>query len=112
MAADAPAPAAPGAGAPARLFHGWRIVAVLAVTETVSWGVLYYAFAVFQVPMGAELGFSPVVLGGAFSLAVLLTGVAAVPVGRWLDARGPRGLMSAGSVVCALSSPPGRRCTR
>lgn len=102
VAADAPAPATPGAGAPARLFHGWRIVAVLAVTETVSWGVLYYAFAVFQVPMGAELGFSPVVLGGAFSLAVLLTGVAAVPVGRWLDARGPRGLMSAGSVVCAL----------
>lgn len=34
-----------------RGFHGWRIVAVLALTETVSWGVLYYAFAVFQVPM-------------------------------------------------------------
>jgi predicted MFS family arabinose efflux permease len=101
-AADAPAPAVPGPGASARLFHGWRIVAVLAVTETVSWGVLYYAFAVFQVPMGAELGFSPAVLGGAFSVAVLLTGVAGVPVGRWLDTRGARGLMTAGSAVCAL----------
>jgi hypothetical protein len=27
--------------------YGWLIVATLAVTETVSWGVLYYAFAVF-----------------------------------------------------------------
>ena len=26
---------------------GWRIVGALSVTETVSWGVLYYAFAVF-----------------------------------------------------------------
>ena len=101
-AADAPAPAVPGPGASARLFHGWRIVAVLAVTETVSWGVLYYAFAVFQVPMGAELGFSPAVLGGAFSVAVLLTGVAGVPVGRWLDTHGARGLMTTGSAVCAL----------
>ncbi|GAA4413132.1 MFS transporter [Fodinibacter luteus] len=88
--------------APVRVFHGWRIVAVLAVTETVSWGVLYYAFVVFQVPMGDELGFSPAVLGGAFSLAVLLTGLVSVPVGRWLDARGPRGLMTTGSIVCAL----------
>lgn len=83
-------------------FYGWRIVAVLAVTETLSWGVLYYAFSVFQVPIGAELGLTSAQLSGAFSLAVLLTGVAAVPVGRWLDARGPRGLMTAGSVVCAL----------
>lgn len=102
----APARAVPRAGAGRRLprtpFYGWRFVAVLAVTETLSWGVLYYAFSVFQVPIGAELGLTSAQLSGAFSLAVLLTGVAAVPVGRWLDARGPRGLMTAGSVVCAL----------
>ena len=85
-----------------RVFHGWRIVGVLAVTETVSWGILYYAFAVFQVPMAADLGFTSAELGGAFSVAVLLTGVASVPVGRWLDARGPRGLMTAGALVCAV----------
>lgn len=88
-------------GRPPR-FHGWRIVAVLAVTETVSWGILYYAYAVVQVPMGLELGASPAVLAGAFSLAVLLTGLAAVPVGRWLDVRGPRGLMTAGAIACTL----------
>jgi MFS family permease len=89
-------------GAPTRAFHGWRIVAVLAITETISWGVLYYAYSVFQVPMGAELRLSSAQLSGAFSLAVLCTGVAAVGVGRWLDVRGPRGLMTAGSIACAL----------
>jgi cyanate permease len=89
-------------GAPNHLFYGWRIVAVLAVTETISWGVLYYAYAVFQVPLGAELGLSSAQLSGAFSLAVLATGLSAVGVGRWLDLHGPRGLMTAGSVVCAL----------
>ena len=91
-----------GASTPARAFHGWRIVAVLAVTETISWGILYYAYAVFQVPMGTELGLSSAQLSGAFSLAVLLTGMSALGVGRWLDVRGPRALMTAGSLVCAL----------
>lgn len=99
---DVPAPAAAGVGTPARSFHGWRIVAVLAVTETISWGVLYYAYAVFQVPIGAQLGLSSAQLSGAFSLAVLATGVAAVAVGRWLDVRGPRALMTVGSLMCAL----------
>jgi cyanate permease len=89
-------PGAPGG------FYGWRIVATLAVTETVSWGVLYYAFAVFQVPMRAELGFSSAQTAGAFSLAVLVTGLAAVPAGRWLDRHGARWLMTAGSVAAVL----------
>lgn len=100
QAADLPSPA--GAVAPRRRFYGWRIVTALAVTETVSWGVLYYAFAVFQVPMRAELGFTTAQTAGAFSLAVLVTGLAAVPVGRWLDRHGARGLMTVGSVSAVL----------
>src|SRR5690606_28019724 len=95
-------PAPPRPGRRSRVFHGWRIVGVLAVTETISWGLLYYAFAVFQVPIGKELGLSPAELTGAFSLGVLGTGVAGVWVGRWLDAHGPRGLMTAGAIVSAL----------
>ena len=30
-----------------RLYYGWILVAALAVTELRSWGVQYYAFAVF-----------------------------------------------------------------
>ena len=28
-------------------YYGWTIVWTLAVTETISWGILYYSFAVF-----------------------------------------------------------------
>jgi MFS family permease len=82
--------------------YGWTIAAVLAVTETVSWGVLYYAFAVFQVPMQHELGWSKSELTGAFSLALATSALAAFPVGRWLDRHSPRPLMTLGSLAGAL----------
>jgi sugar phosphate permease len=82
-----------------RSFYGWRIVGVLAVTETVSWGILYYAFSVFMVPMQRDLGVSTATVSGAFSLALVTMGVSALAVGRWLDRHGGRGLMSWGSVL-------------
>lgn len=91
-----------GAAAGQRSFYGWRIVRTLAITETISWGILYYAFAVLQVPMRADLGFSPATLTGAFSLAVAVTGLAAVPAGRWVDRHGARALMTTGSVAAVL----------
>jgi predicted MFS family arabinose efflux permease len=77
--------------------HG--ILAALSITETVSWGVLYYAFAVFIVPMRDALGMSDTALTGAFSLALLISGVAGIGVGRRLDRRSPRPVMTLGSVA-------------
>jgi MFS family permease len=100
--------AAEEAGVPAsfaarpRLYYGWVLVGVLAVTETVSYGVLQYAFPVFLAPMHAELGWSRTAMTGAFSLASLVSGFAAVPAGRWMDRHGARGLMTAGSLLSAL----------
>ena len=51
-------PAGRAAGAPAWRTRAWAIVGALSVTETVSWGILYYAFAVFLLPMQHDLGFS------------------------------------------------------
>ena len=99
---------APG-GARGGLYYGWVLVLVLGLTETVSWGVLYYAFTVFVRPMEAELGWSRAAVSGAFSLAVLTSGVAAVPVGRWLDRHGPRALMTAGAAGFARDRLLGRR---
>jgi MFS family permease len=65
-------------------------------------GVLYYAFSVFLAPMEAELGWSRGATTGAFSIALVVSGFAGVPVGRWLDHRGGRLLMSVGSVVGTL----------
>ena len=82
--------------------RAWAIVGALSVTETVSWGVLYYAFAVFLLPMERELGFSAAELTGAFSLALLVSAVVGIGVGRYLDRRSPRGLMTLGSIAGAI----------
>ncbi|HQY30166.1 MAG TPA: MFS transporter [Thermomicrobiales bacterium] len=82
-----------------RRYYGWTIVGTLSLTETVSWGVLYYAFAVFLVPMHRELGWSNAQMTGAYSLALLLSGLTAPLVGRWIDQRGSRVLMTGGSAL-------------
>src|ERR671925_1375335 len=81
------------------VYYGWVLVGTLSFTETVSWGILYYAFAVFLIPMQGELGFSTAELTGAYSLALLVSAGAGLAVGRWLDCRSPRGLMTAGSIA-------------
>ncbi len=80
------------------LYYGWYIALVLAITETVSYGVLFYSFPVFIAPMEAEFGWSRGELSGAFSLSLLITGLIALPVGYWLDKHGSRLLMTAGSI--------------
>lgn len=84
------------------MYYGWFLVVTLGVTETISWGVLYYAFTVYLAPMEADLGWSRGDMTGAFSLALLLAGFAAIPVGRWLDRHGPRLLMTIGSIAATL----------
>src|SRR5512146_1259089 len=85
--------------APRGVYYGWTLVTTLAVAETVSWGALYYAFTVFLGPMRHELGWSSASVAGAFSLGLLLSGLVAPPMGRWLDRHWPRLLMTVGSVA-------------
>jgi sugar phosphate permease len=85
-----------------RSYYGWVLAWSLGFTELVSWGVLVYGFGVFLVPMRAELGWSTAELTGAYSLGIVVSALLAVPAGRWLDRRGPRALMTAGSVLTVL----------
>ncbi len=85
-----------------RVFYGWWIVGALAITQTVGYGVLYYAFAVFLTPIRQDLDLGTAQVTGAMTLCLLVAAVAAVPVGRWLDRRGGRALMTAGSVAASL----------
>lgn len=75
------------------------IVAALAITQTVGYGTLYYAFAVFLVPLAADLKTSTTAVTGTFTASVLASAALAVPVGRWLDRHGGRALMTAGSLA-------------
>ncbi|MGV9600321.1 MFS transporter [Streptosporangium sandarakinum] len=92
-----------GDGGRSHLSHGRRIVAALAVTQTIGYGALYYAFSVFLVPMTADLHATGPQVAAAFTLAVLTTAACAPLVGRLLDAHGGRVPMSVGSVLATLA---------
>ncbi|MCB0104746.1 MAG: MFS transporter, partial [Caldilineaceae bacterium] len=81
------------------LYYGWWMVITLAVTETISWGVVYYAYSVIITTLENEFHWSRAQVIGAFSLALLISGGMAVPVGFWLDRHGARTLMTVGSVA-------------
>ena len=66
----------PGALSP---YRGW-LVASLAVTQTVGYGVLYYAYAVFLTPMASALHTSTTVVASASCTTA--TGHAACRPGR------------------------------
>ncbi|BEL06231.1 MFS transporter [Actinoplanes sichuanensis] len=83
------------------MFHGWWIVATFAVTQTIGYGTLYYAFAVLLHPIAADLHTTPAAVTGAFTTAILAQAAAAIPVGRWLDRHGGRALMTTGALLGA-----------
>jgi MFS family permease len=84
------------------IYYGWYVVAALCVTETVTWGIIYYGYPVFLRSMETDLGASRVAVTAAFSLGLAVSALAALPVGRWLDRHGPRGLMTLGSCLATL----------
>lgn len=82
--------------------YRWRLVAAVAVSQTVSYGVLYYSFSVFLTPTAQALHASTTAVTGAMTLALLAGAATMLPVGRHLDRRGGRGLMTAGALLATL----------
>jgi MFS family permease len=79
----------------------WLPVWVLCVTQVLSWGTLYYAFSVLLGAIGAGHGWGVAEMVGAFSVALLVSGICAYPAGKLMQRFGGRVVMSAGSVVGA-----------
>ncbi len=75
----------------------------LCVTEIISWGVLYYAFPVLAPTITADTGWPTTWTTAAFSAALVVAALVGIPVGRILDRRGPRMIMTAGSVLAVAA---------
>jgi MFS family permease len=84
------------------IYYGWIALYTISVTEVISWGILYYAFSLFVPVIEADLGWPTAALMAGFSLSMLSSGLAAVPVGQWIDRHGPRLLMTIGSIAATL----------
>jgi MFS family permease len=81
-----------------------RALAALCVTEIVSYGVLFYAFPVLASDITADTGWSRTAITAAYSAGNLAGALAGVPAGRIIDRRGPRPVMTAGSVLGAAAA--------
>ncbi|MGH3385782.1 MAG: MFS transporter [Nocardioidaceae bacterium] len=75
------------------------VLATLCATQTTSWGVLYYAFPVLAGDITTDTGWSMAAITAALSASQLVAALVGIPVGRWLDRHGPRGVMTTGSVL-------------
>ncbi|MFE1880008.1 MFS transporter [Streptomyces diastatochromogenes] len=72
-------------------------------TQITSWGIVYYAFPVLNPQITADTGWSTGATTAAFSAALLVSALAGIRVGRIIDHRGPRTVMTTGSALGALS---------
>lgn len=74
----------------------------------IGWGLLYYAFAVIQVPMARDLSWSATLISGGFSLALLVSAFTGMIFGPHFDRAGAWVIMVgcslAGMAVLALWS--------
>ncbi|MDP3950785.1 MFS transporter [Microbacterium sp.] len=82
--------------APPRL--GGRLAA-LSVGQVISWGILFYALIVASPAIADDTGWPVAFVTLSFSSGLVVSALAGVFVGRWLDASGPRLIMTLGSIV-------------
>ncbi len=79
-----------------------HFVAWLSLGQLISWGRVFYAFAVLMGPLEQDLGLSRAQSSLAFSLALLSEGLLAYPVGRWIERGHERAVMTGGSLWVGL----------
>jgi MFS family permease len=89
--------------AASRPAHDGRLVGWLSLAQLISWGSLFYTFALLLAPVEQELHLGRAESSLAFSLALLAEGLCSYPVGRWIDAGHERAVMTCGSLLAAGS---------
>lgn len=74
----------------------------LSLGQLVTWGSVFYTFALLAHPIELSLGLTRAESSFAFSLALLGEGLLAFWVGRWIDAGHERWVMTGGSIVVGV----------
>ena len=78
------------------------VVAALGSTQTLAWASSYYLPAILGAPIAKALGLAPSIFFGVFSAALLLSSCLAPMVGRVIDRRGGRAILTLSNVVLAV----------
>ncbi|MFY8179453.1 MAG: MFS transporter [Limnohabitans sp.] len=80
-----------------------RFVWVLSALQLITWGSVFYGFALFMTPLEQALGMGRAESSLGFSLMLLTEGLLAFPVGRWIDRGHERAVMTGGSLLVGLA---------
>lgn len=74
-------------------------LAALSIGQVISWGILYYALIVAAPAIADATGWGVATIMLSFSGGLIVSAVAGILVGRWLDDRGPRLIMTLGAMA-------------
>ena len=80
-----------------------RVIDALGLLTIAAYGSWFYGFGVLVEDISADFGVGVGVLGAVYGLTTLLGGAGAVAVGRLLDRRGPRIVLSVIGPVAAVT---------
>jgi MFS family permease len=80
----------------------WRVITALGFTQIIGWGTTYYALGALSLDIAADRGWSKLLIFGAFSAALLISGIISRAAGRAIDDFGGRRLMALGSGFAGL----------
>jgi MFS family permease len=83
--------------------RGRASLAILASGQLVAWGTLYYGIAFLEPAIGADTGWRPAGIFGAYSAGLLAAALLAPAVGHLLARHGARAVMPAGSALAAAA---------
>ena len=87
--------------APVPASYDRRQVGWLSLAQLITWGSVFYTFALLMEPVERELGLTRAESSLGFSLALLAEGLLAYPVGRLIDRGHERAVMAVGSLAVA-----------
>ncbi|MBI2997049.1 MAG: MFS transporter, partial [Deltaproteobacteria bacterium] len=88
--------------APARLYYGWRMIALGAAIRILGGGLHIYGFTVFFLPISHDLGLSRAATSLGFSLARAGGAIEGPLAGYMIDRFGPRPIMLIGVVMTGV----------
>jgi len=87
---------------PARLYYGWRMVAVGSAIRILGGGLHLYGFTVFFLPLSQDLGLSRAATSLVFSLARAEGAIEGPVAGYMIDRFGPRPVMLTAIVLSGI----------
>ncbi|MGV1760573.1 arsenite efflux MFS transporter ArsK [Rhizobium sp. A22-96] len=78
-------------------------ILALGLTQIIGYGTLYYSFSILAPAMARDLNWSSEWIFGALSAALLIGGLAAPIMGKWIDRFGAGRVMTGGSAIAAVA---------